>query len=196
MRSDNIGLFDMDGSLADYERQLVEDLEKLRAPEEPPIGNVWEAENKLPHLRARMNLIKAQPGWWFNLPEIGAGMQILREAMRIGFDCHILTKGPKKHPYAWAEKVQWVQHHIGDLQIHVTSDKGLVYGKFLYDDFPEYILRWLEHRPRGLAIMPVTAYNKHLVHPQIIQWNGENLEEVVKALELVKNRNSGEPLNL
>jgi len=69
---ENIGLFDLDGSLADYDGQLLADLEKLRSPIEERITHVRPADD-LPHIKARMDLIKRQPGWWANLPLLEKG---------------------------------------------------------------------------------------------------------------------------
>jgi hypothetical protein len=192
----DIALFDMDGSLADYDGAMVRDLEALRSPEEPPVPpeNLWQLE-KRPHILARMRLIKGQPGWWLNLAPIPLGMEVLALCQRLGFEIHVLTKGPKRHSQAWDEKVQWCQHHIGpDVDIHVTSDKGMVYGKLLYDDYPDYMLRWLRHRPRGLGIMPVAPHNRDFTHPNVVRWSGTNIEEVARAITAAKNRNPGEPL--
>jgi 5'-nucleotidase len=194
----NTGLFDMDGSLAGYSEQLLADLRLLRAPEEPELGDdLWAAEERLPHIKARMKLIKAIPGWWRNLPPIPNGMRVFHESRRVGFINHVLTKGPHKHSLAWAEKHEWCHHHLGDdTPVTVTEDKSLVYGKFLYDDFPDYATYWLEHRPNGLVIMPATLWNKDYTHPQCLKWDGTNWDQVVHALETVFKRKHGEPLNL
>lgn len=197
-RGIDIALFDMDGSLADYEGALVRDMEAIRSPDEPVVTreSLWELE-KSEHIRARLRLIKRQPGWWLNLEPIAAGLQILELCQRLGFDIHVLTKGPKRHSNAWTEKVQWCQQHIGpNVDVHVTSDKGLVYGKLLYDDFPDYMIRWLEHRPRGLGIMPVTPHNRGFTHPNVVKWDGSNVDEVTRAVLAAKNRKPGEDLVL
>lgn len=194
---DNVALFDMDGSLADYTEGMVRDLQQIQSPQEEPVTaeNIWAMENQ-DYVRNRMRLIKARPGFWLDLKPIEMGMDILDACRQMyKFDIHILTKGPKKHSRAWKEKVEWCQRYLGDdVDIHITSDKGLVYGKLLYDDYPEYMLRWLKHRPRGLGIMPVTPYNKDFFHPNVIMYRGiEDLEEVVAALTACKNRKPGEP---
>lgn len=192
----NAGLFDMDGSLAAYPEQLLKDLARLRAPEEPELTDVWEAEKRFPHIKERMRLIKAQPNWWFNLPPIENGLRVFREAERIGFQNHILTKGPKAHSAAWTEKHMWCAHHLGGVPVTVTSDKSLVYGKFLYDDFPDYAVSWLQHRPNGLVIMPVNPWNADFTHPRCLKWDGTNWDQVTRALKLVFDRKHGEPLKL
>lgn len=186
----NIGLFDLDNSLADYTGGLNDALHKLMSEEEiASFKDLWEEYDEKPFIRARIRLIKSQPGFWLNLLPILKGFAILKTAKDIGFNIHILTKGPKKLPAAWQEKVLWAQKYLGqDADIHITSDKGMVYGKFLYDDFPDYMLRWLKNRPRGLGIMPVTNENKSFTHPNVIKWDGKNYDEIVDALKNLYNK--------
>lgn len=195
----NIALFDMDDSLADYTNTLVKDLETLRSPDEEVIAaeNVWHLAD-VPHIAARIKLIKKQPNWWFNLPPIFHGMAVLERAANIGFDVHILTKGPKSNSSAWQQKLDWCHTHIAnDSNVHITCDKGMVYGKVLYDDFPDYMLAWLKHRPRGLGIMPVTPSNKNFKHPNVIRYRGpDDFSKVLNALKTAYERKNGEELNL
>jgi phosphoglycolate phosphatase-like HAD superfamily hydrolase len=189
----NIGLFDLDGSLADYAGQLKQDLSKVLNKTDLDKLNelgVWAVDEFEP-FKSLIRLIRHQPNWWKNLPLIGNGLGIFDLAAKIGFKNHILTKGPKHYPQAWKEKVEWCQHLFGkDIDIHITSDKGLVYGKFLYDDYPEYMERWVKRRPRGLGIMPVNDFNKNFNHPRVIKWDGTNYDEVKIALEKCFERNN------
>jgi hypothetical protein len=189
----NIGLFDLDGSLADYSGQLKKDLSNVLNKTDLDKLNelgVWAVDEFEP-FKSLIRLIRHQPNWWKNLPLIGNGLGIFDLATKIGFKNHILTKGPKHYPQAWKEKVEWCQHLFGkDVDIHITSDKGMVYGKFLYDDYPEYMERWVKRRPRGLGIMPVNDFNKNFSHPQVIKWDGTNYDEVKEALEKCYERNN------
>lgn len=192
----NIALFDLDGSLANYVDALVRDIQLLASPDDESITaeNLYTLE-KQQHIRNRLRLIKRQPNWWLDLEPIEAGMRALYIAKQIGFDIHVLTKGPKKAPIAWKEKLEWCQRYIHeDADVHITSDKGLVYGKVLYDDYPEYMDTWLKDRSRGLGIMPVTSYNKNYSHPNVVMWDGTNVEELTTALTIAFNRQSGEKL--
>lgn len=189
-------LFDLDGSLADYDGALLADLERMRSPGEPAVAGVREAFG-VPHLRARIDAATARPGWWAALPPLEAGMAVYRLAREMGFDCQVLTKGPKYQPRAWAEKVEWCQRHLGpDVDVHVVSDKGLVYGVALYDDYPRYAEAWLEHRPRGLVVMPANAGNRDFRHANVIRYDGTNLAEVERAMRVVFARRPGEELRL
>jgi hypothetical protein len=189
-------LFDLDGSLADYDGTLLADLERMRSPAELALTELGPAFGQ-PHLRTRIEAITARPGWWTGLPPLEAGMAVYRLAKTMGFDCQVLTKGPKNKPRAWAEKVEWCQRHLGpDVDVHVVSDKGLVYGVALYDDYPRYIEAWLEHRPRGLVVMPVNAGNRGFCQPNVIPYDGTNLAEVERAMRIVLVRQPGEVLRL
>lgn len=189
----NIGLFDLDGSLANFDKSMLNGLAELKSPDEPDILSVQEGY-KIPHIKARMELISRQPNWWYELEPIEMGFRVLEVAKSIGFQIHVLTQGPKNKPRAWKEKVEWCQRHLGsDIDIHITRNKGMVYGRFLYDDYPNYMLRWLEYRPRGLGIMPINNENKNFRHPQVIRWDGTNLDEVTERLERAYRRKAGEP---
>jgi hypothetical protein len=72
-------LFDLDGSLADYDGTLFADLERMRSPVEPALTELGPAFGQ-PHLRARIEAITARPGWWTGLPPLEAGMADYRLA--------------------------------------------------------------------------------------------------------------------
>lgn len=190
-----IALFDMDNTLYDYEGALRKGLAEIRGPGEPDYSDPAEAQVTpiwdIPFLRARMQLIKQVPNFWRDLPKLRMGWDILRTAIMARYEIHILTKGPKGLPQAWAEKVEAIRRDFDGIQptsIHITENKSLVYGRVLVDDWPEYIEGWLRYRPRGTVIMPVHAYNKNYRHPQVLPYNGEDIKAVAKALDEAYDR--------
>lgn len=204
-----VALFDLDGTLADYEgamrRGLIEiagpnDDPDYRDPTVPLFPSDYDKEpnnHKHPssHIRRRMDCIKRQPGWWEDLPVLDLGMGIYRIACEMGFERHVLTKGPKNTTGAWTEKVHWCQKNLpDDNKITITQDKGLVYGKLLVDDYPPYILSWLKWRPRGLVIMPAATSNKGFAHDNVIRYDGTNLDVVSAVMKIAHHRNPGDPL--
>jgi len=111
--------------------------------------------------------------------------------MAVGFNVHILTKGPSSNPLAWAEKMECVRKHFDDnVTIHITEDKGVHYGRVLVDDYPAYVNAWLAHRPRGLVIMPAHPYNEKYAHQNVIRYDGTNeaFEELMVMLRMAKTR--------
>jgi FMN phosphatase YigB (HAD superfamily) len=183
--SEAIALFDLDGTLADFSSAMQRDMKALQSPGE----HDWEehAEDEPHYLRARGALIRRQPGWWENLEKYGPGFEILTLARELKFQSHVLTKGPASASASWTEKLRWCQKHVPDLLVTVTQDKGLVYGKVLVDDWPPYVTRWLEWRPRGLVIMPAHPWNQDVNHPNVLRYTGpELLPEVRERLAAVR----------
>ena len=197
----------MDGSLVNHDAALLEDLNKICHPSEK-IMDLWGDEEKLSYMRNRINLIRSQPGWWFKLKPIQIAVDLFKIAQSMGFTCEVLTKGPKHLPNAWKEKIEWCQQNLSMyVNVHIVSDntrynkfggKGRVYGRVLYDDYPEYMDKWLLHRPRGLGIMPVTPYNKNYEHPNVLKYNGDEKSTAIvkEALKRVLVRKDTEPLNI
>jgi 5'-nucleotidase len=181
---DKIALFDMDGTLADYDGQLLKDLNKIRSPYEPEITNTHFDDNP-DWVEQRRHVITNQTGWFLNLPKFELGFDILEQCGYLGYKISILTKGPRSKYAAWTEKLQWVHEHVGKDEIDgvtICHDKSLVYGNVLCDDYPEYIEGWLKHRPRGLVIMPAHEFNKDFKHPNVVRYDGTNMNEVTIRL--------------
>lgn len=175
-----IALVDMDGTLADYMTPLVEQLRPLQSPAEQSLEDMDPDVDYFgqPHIAARAQLIKSREGFWLNLPRLPHGFAIVEHLVRAGFDIHVLTKGPRRAPIAWMEKVQWCEQAFKDYgiphKITITEDKGLVYGKILVDDYPDYAGAWLSHRPRGRVIMPAQPWNAVFQHPQVHRYCGDD----------------------
>jgi len=182
--SDKIALFDLDGTLAGYHKTLTRDLNKLRSPLEKPI--VIDYNNMPDYIVERKRLITNQVGWWENLPKIYSGFEILEWCKEIGYRIQVCTKAPDSADNAWSEKVKWIKKNMFKQGEHrnitITSDKGLVYGRVLVDDYPKFAEAWLKHRPRGLVIMPKTPACKGYSHKNVIIYDGKNKVEVREAL--------------
>lgn len=188
MEIENIALFDMDGTLCDYDSGLLKELNKLKSPGEPDI-ELPIKDNSPKYLQERANLIRACKSWWANLPKFKLGFDIWALAEKLDYRRMILTQGPRRNANAWTGKKLWIDRHLGpDTDMTITRDKGLVYGKVLVDDFPEYAERWLEWRPRGLVIMPANRNNESYLHPQVIRYDGSNLAQVREAMKNAKLR--------
>lgn len=186
MGENRIALVDMDGTLCDYEGDLYRELKRVLRNDET-LTNTG--------MKRLKEIIKNQPGFWRALPPIELGMQILEILKEVGFDIHVLTKGPYRTTSAWTEKVEWCREHIPGTPVTITENKGMVYGRILVDDWPGYCESWLEWRPRGLVIMPAHPYNEGFAqqHPdRVVRTNGSNLDVVRERIQAAYDRSLGE----
>lgn len=180
---EKVCLFDMDGTLCDYDLGLSLSMATLQSPVEPPYKGV-PRDDAPEYLKNRADMIRLNMDWWAKLPQLKLGFDIWSIALTLNFRMMVLTQGPKRNPNAWAGKKMWIDTNLGqNVDITITRDKGLVYGKVLVDDYPEYIERWLEWRPRGLVIMPANDNNIGFKHDQVIRYDGSNLYEVKEAMK-------------
>jgi 5'-nucleotidase len=199
--SDVIALVDMDGTACDYAEAMARDLEALRSPGETYPDDHFNDGVDRAWLKARRRMIKAQPDWWLNLKPLKVGMALV-ELLRANAEVHVLTKGPSSNDDAWSQKVTWCRRHFpSDVKITVTEDKGLSYGRILVDDWPSYVTRWLEWRPRGLVLMPDQPWNQDFEHPNVRRVKLEDVEQdgevyfadwLVEIVESALNRTGGE----
>lgn len=180
---DLIALIDMDGTIADYDGRIREELLKLAGPGDPKLpGHLHDSPE---WLQARIDLIRSQEGFWRGLDQIPLGFAVLGVLRELGYTLHVLTKGPAQMTSAWTEKREWCHQHLPQIKVTVTEDKGLSYGKVLFDDYPPYIEGWLQHRPRGKVIMPNHPWNQDFQHPQVFRLHdASDLENLQSFLEV------------
>jgi 5'(3')-deoxyribonucleotidase len=192
---DRVADVDLDGTVADYDRRMQEELFKLMAPEERVPPTRAEAHyDDAPHMSARRHLIKSMPGFWRNLPRLERGFEVVEVLREIGFPINVLTKGPEKVFPAWTEKVEWAAEHMPYASVTITHHKFRHYARVLVDDWPRYFLPWLEVRPRGLVIAVAQPWNAGIEHPNLIRYDGTNLAQVRERAQRAFDRKPREAL--
>lgn len=183
---ENVALFDMDGTLCDYESHMLGFLESIKSPDEisyqPHFGRVPD------YIQRRKDLISSSEEFWSEMPKFQLGFDVLKISRELGFRNMILTQAPRNKPKALSGKRMWLEKNLPDLDFTMTRDKGLVYGKVLVDDFPPYIEKWLEWRKNGVVIMPAGKHNEGYIHKQLVRYDGTNLEEVKERMKWAKYR--------
>lgn len=197
--SDCIALVDMDGTLVDYDGVMRQELARLRSPGEPEFEPTPGGEYP-DWLEARRRVIALQPGWWRALPRLDIGFDILGTLMELDFSVHVLTKGPSRKPAAWSEKVEWCRTHLSpEVEVTVTENKSLTYGRVLVDDWPPYFMGWLEHRPRGVVVVPAQPWNvgvEKLAPGRIYRYDRSEIRPLYHILKAVRERANGELLDV
>lgn len=187
---DRVALIDLDGTVADIRKAMEEQMAPLRAPGESIEFHPWDEST--PHIKARLSLLKRQPGFWRNLERLELGFDVVDELRNLGFMLHVLTKAPRNSINAWSEKAEWARTHLPDAFVTVTQDKSLVYGRVLVDDFPTYFESWLAVRPRGQVISVAQPWNEHIRHPRVLRYDGTNRTAMQEVLRRAYDRNIGE----
>jgi len=199
----SVALFDLDGTMADFETDFLNGMKALASPSEPSIDSYWSDD--LPdHIKARKTLVKSQPGFWSGLPKLELGFQIFDVVVNeFGFEPVVLTKGPHYNDLAWAEKVEWCKKHLQDVPVTIVGGedekkgemkglgKGLVFGRILVDDYPPYVEAWLKFRKRGLVIMPANRWNVGFIHPNVLRFDGHNFAGLRERVHWAKCRKDG-----
>jgi 5'-nucleotidase len=185
---DKIALVDLDGTLADYDTALKKDLATIRSPYESLEYEHKNGEKRPAFIKERERLIRSQPGWWLKLNPLKNGFDIVEVLKKYNFDLHILTKAPHSVDIAWTEKVQWCKQHMPGIDITISQKKSLVYGAILVDDWLPYVESWLEWRPRGLVVMPDQPHNRGFNHPQVVRYDGTNIDEVENRIKIISAR--------
>lgn len=178
-----IALFDLDDTLADYEGAHRRGQEQIASPYDFERLRTIKRGEEPDWYEERRRMITGQPGWFRELRHRDEGFALFNLAKTIGFSNHILTKGPGRRRQAWTEKAEWCDLHVPGCPVHVVSDKGLVYGRVLVDDWPPYGLAWLEWRKRGLLVLPAQSWNEGFEHPNAIRFTGDNYFEVRERMK-------------
>lgn len=195
MNNDRIALLDLDGSLADYDAAMTAQLELLKAPDEEPFRT---RAGEPTHITARRKLVQRIPGFWRDLAPISVGFQVVDAMRDVGFDLHVLTKGPTGAPNAWGEKLEWSQRYIPDAAVNVFCDKSIVYGRVLFDDHPLFFEAWLACRPRGQVVCLAQAWNADYAaggtkeHPRVLRYDGTQRAALRFRLEAAFAREVGQ----
>jgi len=175
LNPDKIALFDMDETLVNFQGPLRERLKAMKSPEEEFPQDLWQMPD---YWYERAQAIKKEPGFWRNLPRLEWGWKVLDICRSIGYDIHVLTKGPTTGSRAWMEKVDWVRENMPFATLHITDDKRIAYGRVFVDDYWPFMELWLKNRPRGLGVV---NYSSEL-HTNLVSIE-DGYDEVHKRLE-------------
>lgn len=182
-----IALVDLDGTLCDCAGAIAKALAEMRGPGEDP--SLEESADPPAHIISRRRTIMSVPGFWRDLEPLPLGFQIIDALEEVGFQPHVLTKGPANQSLGWMEKVDWCRRYVPKLPIIMAEEKGLVFGKVLVDDWPAYIARWLCWQPDGLVIVPAQSWNVGIetaFPANAVRYDGTNLDHVRDRLGAVR----------
>lgn len=173
-----VALFDLDGTLADLDRQLADDMNRIKGPDEPDFVAALPGQKSPPHIKARKIMIFNQPDWWEQLPRYQPGWDVLEMVRQAGLQVQIASKPSMDCHDSAAQKLRWVERHLGKVVTHLSGDKGMIQADLLVDDWVQYVARWLELNPQGRAILPLHSWNQDFRHDRAIHYDGTNADQV------------------
>lgn len=176
--------FDLDGTLADFDKSITEHIRKML----PPGAQFSRIESEMtPEITAMYENVKRLPGFWRNLEVIEDGDELFEFFKHCKARLHILTRASRRNPQCWAEKVEWVNEHYPDTPITITTKKEVTRGDVLVDDMPSYLEAWLKKNPTSKALMPDQPWNQDFTHERCMRvesMTSEQLQQVAEFLGL------------
>ena len=136
-------LVDMDGVLADFERNFLDAFKSLY-PGRPFVPleerKSFYAEDQYPE--DSHNLIKGimhSKGFYLNMPLIEGSLEAISELSEKN-EVYICTSPMTSNPYCLQEKFDWVLKNLGKSwakRTIITKDKTIIDANYLIDDRPE-----------------------------------------------------------
>ena len=181
-----IYLIDMDGVVADFERELLDQFRKLY-PNKNYVSldkrTTSTTEEQYPlEDRPLLRSITSSPGFFLNLKPIEGSLNALLELKSISGNEVFLCSSPTNiYKQCVQEKYMWVEQHLGHewtQKIILTKDKTLVYGNYLIDDNSN--IKGIK-TPFWEHVIYDQPYNRNLEHlngKKRISWQG-NWREVL-----------------
>ncbi len=175
MRIGDTILVDQDGVLARYDKRLMDTV----AEEYPTERRFTEEELTLfdTHLhyseaqQADIDRIALRPGFFEHLEPVEGAVAALQHMLELGFDVRICTAPKRQYQYCVAEKLVWIEKHLGSefvTRTILTRDKTLVRGVVLIDDKPE--IKGVKE-PEWEHVLFDRPYNRHILERRRLTWN-------------------------
>jgi len=176
-----LAFIDMDGTIANHHEALHRELEAMAGPGEGPIPT--NPHGGPDHIEARIDRIHKMKDFWLDLKPIGLGFYVADALKNLGFDLHILTKGPRLATVAWTEKKDWCLKYMPDVPVTITENKAILRGDVLFDDYPPYVEGFLEANPEAKAVMLAYDYNEYFNHERVLKIRGpQDIEKLQEFL--------------
>jgi len=139
-------LVDMDNTLADFDKGLLENWQRLYPNEYfVPLEERREFhphKDYPEHLQDKIYALCHSKGFIRNLPPMPGGVAAVKEMLSKGHDVRFCTSHLFEYDYCILEKYQWIEEYFGAPfvdRIILTRDKTLIRGDLLIDDKPEIV---------------------------------------------------------
>ncbi len=179
-------LVDMDGVLADFDKEVLSRME-ARYPHIPLLGarqNCHVADDYPEHW-ALIRELSNEPGFFDSLPQVDNALEGWGRIIDLGYNPRICSSPINTNPNSRIEKLGWLQRHFAPYfgsivaeQAIITRDKHLFDGVALIDDRPE--LRGADEASWRHIIFD-QPYNRHVAGLRLSGWLDKKLPEILEA---------------
>lgn len=181
-------LVDMDGVLADFDREAINRI-RDRLPEIALLDtrvNFYISDDYPTHSDAIRELSREQ-GFFASLPLVDNALFGWERMLSMGFSPRICSSPIRSNPFSKEEKLAWLDQHLAPAfgsqvvdQAIITSHKYKYDGIALIDDRPK-----LEHEDEATwqHIVFNQPYNRHLDKPRLFNWVDPNLGSLLRHAE-------------
>jgi 5'(3')-deoxyribonucleotidase len=191
-----IVLVDMDGVLADFDKEVVNRLVS-RYPDIPILKtrHNFYISDDYPNHSLILRTISDEKGFFESLPLAKDALEGWQRLLDLGYHPIICSAPMQSNPRSKIEKLSWLEKHFVPIfgkdivrEAIITSDKHLHDGIALIDDRPEFIDA---ERARWGHILFSHPYNQHIASElRLYGWHDKNLPNILKYLEDIYHKNN------
>lgn len=186
-------LVDMDGVLADFDKEILNRLAERHPdiPIAPSRVNFYIAEDYPEHVEL-IRSMSDEEGFFDALPLVDGALDGWQRILSSGYTPRICSSPIRTNPHSKEEKLGWLERHFVPVfgswvvgRAIITKNKEDYDGLALLDDRPElknaYKATW-QH------IIFDKPYNQQSRQPRLYGWKDSNLLELLKAAEIQHRR--------
>lgn len=194
-------LVDMDGVLADYDKKMVEEVNRSKDLDTAVCKeNLWSFfynEDPSDGVHKSYEYIKDKIEWsegfFYDLEPIDGAIEAVNKMRDLGWDVWLCSSPSVTSDTCHSDKNRWVKKHFGDWlarKMILTKDKTLVYGDILIDDRCHIKGRFADHTAftHILFEQPYNKESDQYKKGNVIKGWSDNWEEKIREKLLIRNQ--------
>lgn len=184
-------LVDIDSTTADFDPYLLAKYNELYPTKPINESEIFVEHDGFrnhaihdPRYAQELNRIMRLPGFFRHIPIIDGAKRAITEMISKNISIYFVSIPTIDNTTCADDKFRWIEEHFGKemtKRLILTSDKSLVKGDFLIDDWT-YVKKTI--KPEWIHLLYTTKYNAHLEDRLRFSWETWE-EDLVRALSMV-----------
>jgi 5'(3')-deoxyribonucleotidase len=173
-------LIDMDGVIADFLGHWCHVFNtRYQRNIQPTLIRTWRMDESVPDsTREACEDLIWEPGFFLHPRPIPGAIEAIERLHQAGHEIVFVTSCLAGH----TDKLTWLKRHFNfPIRVVFTSEKYLVKGDVLIDDYPVNLTQWQAEWPDGLALCFAAPYNEQWQGVRAHDWTG--VEILLNTLE-------------